>query len=131
MFALAALALVLSTGSIAAFHVGPKGATTTRRRLRAPRVWSAPAGLALPLDAEWVGRGTALDAVFEACQVATVPAPLDSGEGSHDSSRWEWGTWVNLESLEELMVKKGSAMTTPTRARFSFEAGVPLLSLYW
>jgi hypothetical protein len=84
-------------------------------------LWSAPADLAPePLDAEsWADvRGTALGGVFEACKVATVPAELDHGEGSHDSSRWEWGTWVNLESLEALMVKGLQQDKFIMRARF-------------
>jgi hypothetical protein len=122
MFTLAALALVLGTGSITAFHVGPEGAAT-RLRLRAQRLWSAPAGLAPELlDAEsWADvRGTALGDVFEACDIATVPAELDRGEGSHDSSRWDWGTWVNLESLEALMVKGPQQYKLISRSRFCF-----------
>jgi hypothetical protein len=98
--------LICSVSFASAFHNWPKGATRVRRRLRqVQRLRSPPLGAQVQLDNPWTTCDTALGELFEACQEATIPAPLDSNEGSHDSSRWEWGTWVNLESLENLMVK--------------------------
>ena len=93
--------LILSISVTSAFQVLPRGFDSVHRRL--PQVQRVKFPTLSAVNA-WATHNTELDHLFFACREATIPAQLDSNEGSHDSSRWEWGTWVNLESLESLMV---------------------------
>ena len=44
-----------------------------------------------------------LDALFQVAEKTTKPREAETGEGAHDAFRYEWGRWVDEDTMEEMM----------------------------
>jgi hypothetical protein len=54
-----------------------------------------------------------LGELFRAAEKAAVPKKAETGEGAHDAFRYEWGRWVDDDSIEELMERVNEIQLAP------------------
>jgi hypothetical protein len=53
-----------------------------------------------------------LNGLFEAAEKAATPRGAETAEGAHDAFRYEWGRWVDEESMEKLMERVNEIQLT-------------------
>ena len=53
-----------------------------------------------------------LENLFEAAAKAAIPKGADTTDGAHDAFRFEWGRWVDDESIETLMERMNEVVLT-------------------
>ena len=54
------------------------------------------------MDAPWKNEG-GLVGLLQAAEKASIPCGADTSEGAHDAFRYEWGRWIDDESMQDLM----------------------------
>ena len=54
------------------------------------------------MDTPWKHEG-GLVGLLQAAEKASIPCGADTSEGAHDAFRYEWGRWIDDESMQDLM----------------------------
>lgn len=69
------------------------------------------------VDAEKMTMDTplrpSLDDLFRVAEIAASPMDPENSEGAHDAFRYEWGRWVDDESMENLMARVNEIQLAP------------------
>ncbi len=95
------LVLLLVVQECSSFAVQPNN----RIRISSSSICSAPASEVDedPVNIPPSDDGLFPRSLFEAATVASTPKSAETETGAHDAFRYEWGRWVDDESVEELM----------------------------